>query len=343
METIQLDSILTELTSEQKVYLFNKLKALFFGGISKEITVCPCCNSNSFIKHGSYKGTQKFKCLTTSKIFTYRTNTVISGIYKLDKLTELVELMGTGRFPTLTEIQKIIGISRQTAFDWRTKILTAVYEDVELNSSIIEFDELSYNLSRKGRQGLDQRYSRKRGYTRVGDNKFLTKIFCSYSRSTKKLELYTSHMGKTSANHVANYLGMKKEVIVYSDSHKSYGKFYRDNNVQHETFKASDHVSHTNKQVHNQNINRISGNLGTFINDQLRGVSTKYIQGYMNWMAFLNNNKKEDQVGIKEVLTKNKVALEVFKQKEREFKYFLRNNRRTDYGYYNDRYYGAKL
>ena len=340
MKTSHIDQFLTVLSADQKKYLLERLKSLLFGNIFKTVTVCPCCNDSKFVKSGLYKGIQKFKCKNTSRVFTFKSNTILSYVYKLDKLTQLVDIMGTGRFPTIREINKEIGVSMQTAFDWRTKIMTAIYEDVELKDSIIEFDETNFRLSRKGRKGMDKKYTRKRGHKLVGDNKMNVKVFMAYSRATNKVELYESHMGRTSALDVANYLGVKKGLVIYSDKHQSYGKFYNDYNVPYKTFTSLNHINLEDNTIHNQHINQISGALGNFVNDQLRGVSTKYLQGYCNWQMFVQNGLKKE-VKVKEVLIDNRLAFDIFKQKEREFKYFLRNNGRTDYGYYNDRYYGG--
>jgi transposase-like protein/IS1 family transposase len=340
MNYVDIDNYITNLSYDNKFYLFNRLKSILFNGLSKEITLCPCCNETNFMKHGSYKGTQKFKCRNTSKIFTYRTNTVVSGIAKMDKMIQLVEMLGTGKLPTLTEIQKKLQISRPTAFDWRTKILTALYEEIELSNSTVEFDETYAQVSRKGRRGMS--YSRERGKKQVGDNDYNVKIFMSYNRDTKQLELYASHMGRTSSQDVENYLGAKKDFkIVYTDKHKSYIKCFNDNNLPHESFKSSDHVSLKDNEVHNQTINHFSGKLKRFLEDDLKGASTKYLQGYLNWQMFLQNGIKS-QIPVQKKVSENKVALEIFKQKEKEFQYFLRNNGRNNYGTYYDRYYGNK-
>ena len=331
-----LDKILSGLTIKEKKYLLDKLRLAVFGDISKDVVMCPCCGLDKFKKEGTYKGVQKYKCLSTSKIFTYKSNSVISGVNKLDKFEEMMDLMIDRNFPTLDELQSRLRISRQTAHDWRTKIMTALYSVIDFEGEVVEFDETNIMISRKGRQGMV--YRRRRGKKLVGDNKYNVKVFMTYSRASKKLELFSSHMGKTSSKDVSNYLGVKKSIIVYSDKHKSYEKYCRDSDVVQKVFKSSDHISKTNRDVHNQSLNRYGKDLQLFLNEKLKGVSTKYIQGYLNWFMFIENSKKE-AVGVKKAVIENKVALNVFKQKEKEFQYFLKNNGRNNYGTYNDRYY----
>jgi transposase-like protein len=339
INNLQLDDFIVSLTSDQKKYILEKLKVAVFGNLPQEITKCPCCNSDNFIKKGSYKDKQKYKCRNTSKIFSYKTATIISGVWNLNKLEQLMDLMVSGKFPTLDEIQEKIGISRQTALDWRNKIITALYKEVSLDNQVIEFDETFFRISKKGRKGM--MYSRKRGKKRVGDNQYNVKVFMAYSRSTGKLELFQSHMGKTSAQDVENYLGTKKSIVVYSDRHVSYKSYYKKRRVLHSTFKAKTKISKWNKAVHNQTLNYYSGALANFLDETLHGVSTKYLQGYLNWFMFIENCKKET-VSVKNAVVENKVALDIFKQKEKEFQYFLRMNGRNNYGTFKDRYYGRK-
>jgi hypothetical protein len=248
-----------------------------------------------------------------------------------------MDLMVSGKFPTLDIIQEKIGVSRQTAHDWRTKIITAVYSEVKFDNQVIEFDETNFRISRKGRQGMT--YSRKRGKKSRGDNPYNVKVFMSYSRTTKKLELYQSHMSRSSAQHLDNYLGRNEGLLVYSDSHPSYVSYYKKENILNEIFLSTEHVSKNNKEVHNQTLNYYGRNLQHFVDNDLHGVSTKYLQGYLNWFMFIENAKKE-AVSLKDAIMENRVALDIFKQKEKEFQYFLRINGRNNYGECRDRYYG---
>jgi transposase-like protein len=325
-----LHRIVNNLSEAQKLELLTLLRNSLSVFVSNEVIVCPCCNESNFRKDGKYKAVQKYECKSTGKVFTYKTNTVISGISKINKLTELVNMLGEGDLPTLSKIKKQLGVSHQTAFDWRNKILSALYSKPSLDNQIIEFDEFFHHLSRKGRQKMA--YGRKRGSRRnTGDNKYTGKVFMAFSRSTGKTDFYFSHLGRTKANDVANYLGTNKEIVVYSDSHRSYSKFCDENGVGHSTFKAKEHISQTEPSVHVQTINAYAGKFKDMINHYHRGVSTKYIQGYCNWFSFTSN---EIRNGIKpnEKIIENKFALQIHKQKEKEFQYLLRNSGRTNFG-----------
>lgn len=322
--------LISKLNRQEKIELFSLLKSSLNSLIPSEVTTCPCCGLTKFTKDGKYKDTQKYQCKLSGKYFTYRTNTVLSGIAKIDKMGELINMLCNGDLPTLTDIREELGVSNQTAFDWRTKILTALYNHINLDSQVVEFDEFFHYISRKGRKGMS--YARKRGSKRkVGDNKYTDKVFMAYSRSTGKIDFHFSHIGRTKADDVANYLGTYSDLHIYSDSHRSYISYFKRDNVAYDKFKAGDHVSHEDSNVHNQTINAYARGFKNFINDGLRGVSTKYIQGYCNWYCFVVNAIKK---GIKpvEVITKNKIALQIYKQKEKEFGYLLHNSGRSNWG-----------
>jgi len=146
-------------------------------------------------------------------------------------------------------------------------------------------------------------------------------------------------MGRTKKQDVENYFGVPNGMVMYSDMHPSYKGYCLDKSILQETFKSKNHVSLINRDVHNQTLNYYCRILGNFLDEQLKGVSTKYLQGYLNWFMFIENGKRE-ALSVKEVIMDNKVALDVFKQKEKEFQYFLRANGRNNYGNCNDRYYG---
>jgi transposase-like protein len=320
---------ISKLSKQEKSELFILLKSSLNSLAPKDVTTCPCCGLTKYTKDGKYKGTQKYHCKVSNKYFTYRTNTVLSGIAKIEKFGELVNMLGNGVLPTLKVMIKSLKISNQTAFDWRTKILTALYSQASLDSQVVEFDEFFHYISRKGRRGM--KYARKRGKRKVGDNNYTGKVFMAYSRSTGKVDFQFSHMGRTKADDVANYMGTYSDLHVYSDSHRSYISYFKRGNVAYDKFKAGDHVSKADSKVHNQTINAYAGQFHTLINQIHRGVSTKYIQGYCNWFSFVTNAIKNGTTPV-EVITENKVAMQIYKQKEKEFCYLLDHSHRSNWG-----------
>ena len=80
-----------------------------------------------------------------------------------------------------------------------------------------------------------------------------------------------------------------KKTILVSDKHKSIVAFAKDNMLEHYSFKASEHITKDGKGV--QLLTNIAGRLDTLLNRTFCGISTKYLQLYVNWFKFKANNK----------------------------------------------------
>jgi len=229
--------------------------------------------------------------------------------------------------------------------------------EMTFKNDTIEFDEAYFLLSRKGRQEMDTpknlRYWRKR---QIGDSDYQVKLFFTYGRNSKNLELYESHMGRTSKNDLERYFTKNKfkNVEIFTDSHPSYKSFFKNIDLKHDMFIAKEHVSSENKLVHNQTINAYMRNFKNFVNKDLRGVSTKYLGFYSKWFQFLNTAKeniKKELVNQKSKVSFNiidnicneiivdKLGLEMYRQSEKHYKYFLKENGRTDFGTCKHHYY----
>jgi transposase-like protein len=120
-----------------------------------KIEKCPYCNSTYIVKNGTRKGINRYICRDCKKSFTYKTNTPIHYIHKINKWNEFVEDFKTLKFTTISDIKKKLNISTQTAFNWRHKLLsTIVLESNTFSDEMIEFDESYFLISRKGRKNM---------------------------------------------------------------------------------------------------------------------------------------------------------------------------------------------
>lgn len=111
----------------------------------KKVECCPNCSRNNYIKYGSYKGIQRYKCKDCMKTFSNITNSIFSYTKKdLDKWIKFIELMMKKK--SLRVCAKKLHINLATAFYWRHKILRGfkldnipedLYGDVHINKTII--------------------------------------------------------------------------------------------------------------------------------------------------------------------------------------------------------------
>jgi len=107
----------------------------------------------------------------------------------------------------LKQMSSRLGISIQTAFDWRHKILSSITSETENFDGITEIDDLWFLYSQKGRQGL--KYSRKRGGSkRKGDNNFQVKMLVTMDRK-QSTDLSVVRIGRLKSNDIKRKIGEK--------------------------------------------------------------------------------------------------------------------------------------
>ncbi len=359
-ETIKESSL--ELPVKDKIELIGVLKSSYsrFDEHATEVSACPVCYSERIVKNGTRKGVQKYVCKDCKKNFNYKTNTVLSKVQKLNQWNEFVEDFVSLNITPIKALSQKLNLSEQTVFNWRHKLLSAMV--LKTNPVFIkepvEFDETFLRISRKGRRNLgiaDKHKYRRWRKSLTGDSYNNVKVFFAAGRNSKQLDICQSHTGRTTVIDMKNYFTSDKfkNPTIYSDAHITYKSFFKDANIPHEIFKGKDHISPLNKEVHNQAVNAFIRNFKYFVNEHLRGVSTKYLPFYIKWYQFINDSK--EQVFKKDILKFNladkvcntmvedRSGLELYRQSETGFLRFLNNNGRTNYGNCKHHYYADKI
>lgn len=286
------------------------------------IVSCPHCDSKLFVKNGTRSGLQKYRCKSCCKIFTSRTGTVLHRIQKLDKFDLYKSLMMDSYHP-MKKLMKKVGISMQTAFDWRHKILSTKSNEPESFEGITEIDDIWFLYSQKGRKGLD--YSRKRGGSkRAGDNDFQAKLLITSDRNAKT-DLSLVRIGRIKKSDIQRKISGKlsKNCILVSDKHRSISSFAKSEGVEHISFISSDHTA--GGEFHVQNVNNMASRLKHIINHSLRGVSTKYLQSYANWF------KLKQGKDIDKEISNNKQVSTIHQNREGIYKRFIENFSKRTY------------
>ena len=88
----------------------------------KKVECCPACGSHEYIKYGSYKGIQRYKCKECLRTFSKSTNSLWSySKHNASKWVEFLELMIEKK--SLRFCAERLQINIATAFYWRHKIL----------------------------------------------------------------------------------------------------------------------------------------------------------------------------------------------------------------------------
>ena len=124
---------------------------------------CPHCQSHSTIKRGMIRDSQveKFTCKSCKKHFSGSYGTALFRIQRKDKWQAYLKLMEQGM--SIKKAAKELGISIQTSFDWRHKILASLQSTLPAQlGGIVECDDFQLTESHKGQRKL-YRKPRKRG------------------------------------------------------------------------------------------------------------------------------------------------------------------------------------
>jgi transposase-like protein len=354
------------LTPDKKEMLIKELRGSY-SVFSKHdhVDACPHCALKHIVKNGTRNGFHKYICRDCKKHFTFRSKSSLRGIHKLNTWNLFLEDFMALNITPVRVLKQRLGVSEQTIFNWRHKLLaTLISLDVNYKDENVEFDELIFLISRKGRQQLGitdfkHKYKQWRKSQRA-ESKHSVKVFASYGRNSGLLDLYKSGMGRTTKDKMSEYFTKDKvqDVTIYSDKHFAYRGFFRDRKIPHKSFlSAMEHVSKDNKDVHNQTINVYAKNFKEFVNSHLKGVSTKYMDSYLKWFQYLQTTKahlnrqldtdQKIKFDIRENLRRQIVqdqnGLEIYRKFEYNFTAYLRKNGRTNYGICKHHYYKTTM
>ena len=274
---------------------------------SSSVSICRKCGSDKGIsKYGKdKKGNQRYRCKFCGALFTDTSFSVISHTRcDVAQWKKYVECLLHGY--SLEKCGDICGISTRTAFLWRHKILSALQQDQQnrVLSGIIELDETFFGISYKGNHKKSKHFVMPREpYKRGTDSNAQTGsracVMCALERNG---QMYAEVWGKGQPTvkmfSQAFAARIMEDSIVLSD--KSLGArhyFEKFDNLQHIALAA---VANPTKKAgppeikgafHIQNINNMHTRLRKFLK-AYNGVSTKYLNHYVNLFVWLDNHKK---------------------------------------------------
>lgn len=250
--------------------------------INKQVG-CPHCNSLKYYRYGKDKGSMRFRCKECTRTFTEYSGTWLAGLHKKVLVNDYLDLMHEQK--SLDKIKSALHINKKTAFDWRHKILSSL-EQVEKQDfhGIIESDETFFHQSDKGNRHLKHK-GRKRGTSsKRGISEDQVAVIVTADRKGT-LDLSVATMGRIEKKDIQNAIGnrISKGSILCTDGHVSYKGFAKDHNLTQVVLRAN-LKQHVKQGIyHIQNVNSLHNRVKKWIDSTFWGVSTKYLQNYMNW------------------------------------------------------------
>jgi transposase-like protein len=279
-------------------FLLSKLRIEFEGNgkllevVKNETSIKKCCPHCGFVKvhkRGKQKGVQMYKCVGCEKWFSETTGTPLWDIKRKDKWQEYLQCMQKGM--AIKKIAKEIGICIQTSFDWRHKILSVLHSEVpDTLEGRIECDEIEIPINQKGDRKLTRK-PRKRSsdFVRNTEDKAITTVqVVSAIDQNNQLYFKAIEAKRITAKHLKKTVGkrIEKKATLITDQHPSYLPLVKSKKgLKHKTIKANEHVSKEDSKVNLQKINQQHKQLREFLG-KFGGVSTKYLQNYLNWFAY---------------------------------------------------------
>lgn len=288
------------LLSEQISLQTSKHKEEIYTRLGEQVKSCPHCQSENYITWGNYNKMKRFMCKECNRTFIPTTGTAMHWLKKPNEFINYLTVAFSEGFNSLEQQSKRVGVSKDTAFYWRHRILIALDSGTPMFKKATEMDDIWVRYSQKGRKGL--KYSRKRGRSsHKGDNDFQSKVLITKEREGV-LDMSLIKIGRLSAQDLKDKFSGKfaETAILFSDKHPSIKCFSKSEGISHETFTSKTHAK--NKEIHVQTINYLAGAFNDGINHYLRGVSTKYLQNYATWFAvrekYKNSKKKIERIVI---------------------------------------------
>ena len=294
MDLIELKRALLELTESERKALIKEIE-LSSSGYTQVLSLrrsrldskqgkCPHCGSFKYSKFGVDKGSKRYRCKECKRTFTEYTGTWLSRIHKKSLVDDYLKLMKAEM--SLDNIKEELGINKKTAFDWRHKILSGVETSGKGSfKGITESDDTFFLLSEKGKKQTE-RTPRKRGSKarRKGINNEQVAVIVTADRHTE-IDLTVACRGRIKKSDIENAIGdrLSDQMILCSDSHNSYKGFAIDKKIEHHAVRLNQKQRVKNKIYHIQHVNSIDSRLKMWIIFKFHGVSTKYLQKYMNW------------------------------------------------------------
>lgn len=259
---------------------------------------CPHCKSSNIKKIGFQYAIQRYCCKDCGRNYRDNTGTFNAGMRKGKGEHMKVYMKHFLAGKSLRECAKQTGISLPTSFKWRHRILAALessHNQVILKG-IVESDDLFIPYSQKGQRNLD-RTPRKRGKgmfetKKRGISQDKVAVIVSQDRKGSK-HLKVATRGRISIQDLDTVLKDKiaPESILCSDTHHSYIGFAKKNNLEHKTIKAGAKEVVKEKKYHVQHVNQTGSELKKWL-ERFNGVSTKYLQQYLNWFAIKKQIEK---------------------------------------------------
>ena len=247
----------------------------------KTTITCPTCHSEDIIAKGYRDTVRKYQCKSCGRNFSSTTNTAVYRIHKKDKWEAYLQCMEDGL--SIRKAAKRVGISIQTSFDWRHKVLERLGNlHADKLEGIAEADEMFFPYSEKGNKNI-KRAPRKRAGKKISDD--MVNVLVGLDRKGHLIAKNTGR-GGLSKERVDKVLSGKftPGTILCSDGLPTFIGLAKREAVIHKPIITYKSRTLKNKAYHIQTVNAVHADIRAHM-ARYKGVATKYLQHYMNWFV----------------------------------------------------------
>ncbi len=258
----------------------------------KQSIVCPHCGKSNIIFNGKTKDIQNYYCKNCYKYFNEYSGSTISYIKKKEKLKPYLLLMFRGS--SIKDCALKVGISIQTSFDWRHKIIAAFGNHIlKEYGGITEMIQRNIKFSRKGQGAKAKKIGQKGKITDPASNKKQETIeqngyqplsLVAIADRNQNFEIKVVQQGDLILNQVIEQLGKKLNKVkkLCLDENVILKQFAWKKKISYFIRIPDQKVKGCNKYYHTDNIQIKFLKLGGFF-ERFKGVSSSYLQNYLYW------------------------------------------------------------
>lgn len=250
---------------------------------------CPKFREKKYKKNGHKNGTQRYLCKICHKSFSITTNTLLS-YSKINYLQLKLFIKCILESKPVVEISYELNMSQTQIYYLEMKLFSAldeVYDDVKLKG-VVQADEKYFRISFKGTKlNKMPRKTRHSGTQdlKIGINKELVCVVLAIDEYDN-IVIKVVGNGPASSKMISKALDNKivEGSILVTDSKRGYIKFALDNNL---ILKQIPDGEYTVEGIYNlSEINELILELETYITYYKKGVSTKHLQQYCNFIKY---------------------------------------------------------
>ena len=284
-----------------------------------EARACPHCGGAHNVRHGRTRtGIQRWRCLSCGRTWSGLTGTPVAGVRRPDLLVEMLRDMLGDRPRSCRSLAKSLGVSHQTVWRWRMRVLGRLAPPADpVFAGIVEADETFQRESRKGsrewvRHQRDPRHAKPPrlrwwAYGRGGPPKMP-----GYSPWQMPLLGVADRNGHASVARLANTKHptiaaallplVASDAVLCTDGGAQYGVIARRAKLKHFILYKGRRGPRTPQSHHINTVNGLHAGWKDYANHVWRGPATKNLAGYADWFSALRTAKGDHLPAFRRII-----------------------------------------